>query len=242
MKNIYLKIASHLDKLGKYKQADSLEKYLKTSQTITPLRSTSDPLLQLDDFFNALGYQQLTQGPLAQFTTTGAQRNIADVVELDQLTPQQIYQLSKTPEGMQTIQNRFTELAGIIASYSQGANFNTLDNLLTLVRNELIIPFEKSGQPLVAENSIKNNVVLQENIVNALKNALLNENDVTKIQDLVSRIEASFSQYATFVNLTDGIIKRGVGDAFAEMATSPNVLQKNKSELIKNNAVLKKYI
>lgn len=230
-------MADYFDKLGNYKKADILDKYIKTSQ-LTPLRATQDPLLEeMNQFFGSqLEFQKSRTGPSSILTTQGSRR-LEDVQELDQLTPVQLYQLSLQPGGAEEIRKRFVELGQIIAGYGANTSAETLNNLL-----EFIQPLLQARPDLVDQN-LQNNLILLENIAIGIKNYVVNESNLNNIIKTIQNLESKFSNYSSFVSLSEtGVIFRGLSQAYAEMKISGAPEAVKKADEMTKNGTLNKYI
>ena len=244
MSNLYYKIANYLDNIGKYKQADKVDFFIKTSQSISTLKSTDDPLLrEMQDIFGGeYEFRKTTTGPASELTDQPG-RSLADVTELNQLTPMEVYNLSLTEGGAEIIRNRFTELGQILAGYSQTANATTLTNLLTMIQNELINPLVKANRSDVVDQNLRSNIVLTQNISSAIKNMILVENNISNIAQTITNIENQFGKYSVFVALTQGsILYDGISDAYDTLRSSDSPDQQSKALELKKNPTTTKYI
>jgi hypothetical protein len=187
MSNYYIKLAKYLDKIGKFSQADNVEKFIKSAQyTYTAPGLQSGPRMQYQGYLDATAQARQTAGFGA-----GLQQGVGvegSIVGFQPLTPQQYYELAQQPGGAQLIfdynkqlgediakdaaqytgPNRFQQFIGILSQ-------RILDTPDPNMRVQIFTNFIE--QPLIADLTtvIMNNPIQNIKVsINTLRNSNLN--------------------------------------------------------------------
>jgi len=151
MKTDYIKLAQFLDKIGKYKQADNIEKYLKTAQFSAPTYQSGGPKNPYTGYLDAtaMGRQQAGFGAGLQ-QGIGRESGIVGFLpltpdQMQQMTPQDIFNYN-TSLGEQLVQDaqqytgpsKFQQIITMIAQRLQAATPENKSQIYQQSLEELI--------------------------------------------------------------------------------------------------------
>lgn len=213
MSKEYFDIIEKLESLGKYKQADLVEQYIKSAQ------SRSNVPTPLPSFLDPMGYAKATQSFTPQFES-GANRNLnLQNITQRQLTPQEMQLYKYNPEFIRQFQQSAMEVAG---GFAQGRGINNLINFLKMIDQSLVTGMQRGLTPSAMNEEFKNRfygplrdqiiyLINSEQNINTMRNSLFTAlNSTVLLKSLDSMI-----------NKQTGAIAQAFTDALQNLKPQP---------------------
>ena len=217
MKTNYIKLAQYLDKIGKYSQADNVDKFIKSAQS-TGFTFTA-PGLQSGRRMEYQGYLDATaQGRQQAGFGAGLQKGVGmegSIVGFQPLTPQQYAEMSRQPGGAQLIfdymQKLGEDMAKDAAQYTGPNRFQQMINILSQrLSTEAFTP---DSQKQIFKNYI------EQSLISELTSVIMN-NPLQNVKLSISTLRNS--RLNVFPEINNSVIPTAITTALQSMSMDSN--------------------
>ena len=210
-------IIKDLEKLGKYKQADLVDNYIKLSQ-YAPARSNLRSIFQNRSILDPMGYQMMQQSFTPGINIGGSARtqNMSNL-SLYQMSPQELEQYKYNPEYIAQREQGAKELmAGLAVGRGLSDFQNTVKVVLTSINN-LQNQQKSMGRPLTNQQlGQMYNQRFNELIQQKLETLIDQETNLNNIWQAISALANAFR----FPEVTgqNGTIQTAIRNAMQRMS------------------------
>ena len=215
MKTNYIKLAQYLDKIGKYSQADNVDKFIKSAQqySFNAPGLQSGRRIEYQGYFDATGQARQQAGFGA-----GLQQGVGiegSIVGFQPLTPQQYMELSRQPGGAQLIfdytQKLGEDMAKDAAQYTGPNRFQQMIGILS--QRLSTETFDAESQKLIFKNYI------EQSLISEITTVIMN-NFLQNIKVSIATLRNS--RLNVFPDVNNTVIPTAITTALQSMSMDSN--------------------
>ena len=220
MNTYYLKLAKYLDKIGKYSQADNVDKFIKSAQqyTYTAPGLQSGRRIEYQGYLDATGQARQTAGFGAGLQAGVGQESA--IVGFQPLTPQQYYELAQQPGGAQLLFDYNKQLGEDIAKdAAQYTGPNRFQQFIGILADRIRDTPDANMQMQIFTNFIEQPLIAELTTV-------ITNNPIQNIKLSINTLRNSYLNY--FAGLNNNVIPTAFRTALQAMSLDANVQVKQK--------------